>query len=119
MAFGGRRSQGLGAVAPPGPLVFLLNAVEMTLASVTFGFALYLLWGWFVVPAFGVAALSYGHSVGLTLCARGLTGGMVRSDDWADALLRFWMPLLQCTVGIPVILISVGAIIRLSGSLLG
>jgi len=45
-------------------LIFLALAVYAVVAS---GFVISILWGWFVVPLFGLPALSIPHAIGITL----------------------------------------------------
>ncbi|HEV2734879.1 MAG TPA: hypothetical protein VGV85_08560 [Longimicrobiaceae bacterium] len=59
------------AVAGCFAVVGMLAVTPALLAAIAVweGFALKVLWGWFVVPAFNAPALGWAHAVGLSLIA--------------------------------------------------
>ena len=63
------------------------------------GFTLSVLWGWFVVPLFGLPALSIAQAFGLALVVRSANGISSQSekskDDLSTAIMKlFFLPLL-------------------------
>lgn len=51
------------------------------------GWIMHLAWGWFVVPTFGVAAITWSTGTGLTLLASWLTF-QISSDTREDGVLQ-------------------------------
>lgn len=45
------------------------------------GYALQVLWGWFIVPAFGLAALTLPQAIGIDVIVTMLTSHARRSDE--------------------------------------
>ena len=65
------------------------------------GFTLSVLWGWFVVPLFGLPALSIAQAFGLALVVRSANGISSQSekskDDLSTAIMKLFLlpPLLS------------------------
>ena len=57
-----------------GFVMFCVFFASLVLSSVWQGFVLTKVWGWFVVPSFGLAALSIPVAIGLVCTMRLLTG---------------------------------------------
>lgn len=51
-------------------LIFLAVPIWLVALSVGYGWALSVLWGWFVVPTFNLPQLSVPVAIGLTMTAR-------------------------------------------------
>jgi|SRR5688572_3908279 len=58
-----------------------LFAVMMFVAPMLDGYALSVLWRWFVAPTFGLPTLSYGIAAGIALTVRYLTRQVDHSEE--------------------------------------
>ena len=54
-------------------LVFIYLILALTVAPIMNGFAISTLWGWFIVPMFGLPALSIPYAIGLSLIVSYMT----------------------------------------------
>lgn len=68
----------------------LLSIVGIVVSVTLNGYALSVLWGWFVVPALGAPALRIPYAIGLSLVVAMLTHQQRKSEhtpEFAEALL--------------------------------
>jgi high-affinity Fe2+/Pb2+ permease len=73
--------------------LYILAAIGIPLllaaSSIWRGFALSILWGWFIVPVFGLPALSIPFAIGLSLVVGFLTDHVDDKDgDWSAAVYK-------------------------------
>lgn len=78
------------------------------LGAITNGFALTVLWRWFVMPLFEVHALSIAHAIGLSLLVGMFGSSDYKSqDDTASAIFHiFWV-----VIGRPAFALAAGWIV--------
>lgn len=82
-------------------LALLLIPVLMGVSVVTSGYALTILWGWFVVPTFGAPALSIPVAFGLSLIVSFMThqeSKSAKSDDdgfWRTLFKSFFIAIIR------------------------
>lgn len=89
-------------------IYFLLAAFEV--GSMLFqGWALKILWGWFIVPAFGIAALSFSGAMGLMIVSSLMTSQYIKRDEEAE------VEAITYGLALPVVLLGVGWIVRALG----
>ncbi len=93
--------------------------VAILLMGVLRGFVLSVLWSWFVVPVFGVAALNLPLAIGLAIGLASIVGMFTGSgtiqpeNDKADASIASLIATtLFSMVGTPLLILGIGAIIR-------
>jgi hypothetical protein len=55
--------------------------VVITLGVIYSGYALSIMWGWFLVPALGAPAISVSYAIGITMVVRYLTSGTETEPD--------------------------------------
>lgn len=89
---------------PIAALILLVPFVGAILAAlyVWYGFALSILWGWFMVPGFGAPALSIPMSIGVALTvgmARGYSSRTKDEDKWRVWLMPFIQPGMALLAG--------------------
>lgn len=69
------------------PALFVIGAIAIvTLAAIAEGWALSILWGWFVVPIFNAPALSIPVAIGLALTIGMMTKNIQPSQEGKKAL---------------------------------
>lgn len=83
----------------------------MVYASLLSGWALSLLWAWFIVGVFGAPALSIPQAIGLALIASFLTHQVDRRKDervWDDILLAGFV----ASTAKPLAALALGSVVR-------
>lgn len=85
-------------------------AIGTPLLIILSGFVLKQLWGWFVVPTFGLPELSIPIALGLSLTVTMLTGAPENKPK--DEQEEWWEPLLRL-IAKPVIFLVYGFIVHL------
>lgn len=88
---------------------FLLSVLAHVVALLVNGFALKLLWGWFVVPTFGLPVLTFPIAIGIILVACIFTGAYNVALETEDGRLK----IILASFLIPVYAVVVGFIVRL------
>lgn len=81
----------------------------MTLSCIFYGYALSLLWGWFIVPTFELPPLSLVPAIGLALVVSYLNYTNIRQED--ETLKEVVFRILFFGIAKPVLAISFGWII--------
>lgn len=74
----------------------------MVVAAILRGWALTVLWGWFVVPLFGLPALGVAQAIGFSVTVGLIVHQYVPSKDkdtWAPLATTFLTPLLAVLIG--------------------
>lgn len=102
---------GVAASAILGGLAAIVLAVVW--AGFWSGLAVSVLWGWFVVPVFGLPALSIAQAYGLALLVGMLTHRGTKSDKDADG---FAMALGRAFIGAPFVaglVLLVGYVVKM------
>lgn len=89
-------------------MIVLLTIGLTVLAATLEGFALTVLWGWFIVPAFGVPALRIPYAIGLALVVGMLTHRVRSDNDKPDTVT-----VLAHGLVMPFVYIAIGWIVRL------
>lgn len=87
--------------------IVLISALSYT----WFGFALSVLWGWFMVPGLGLPPLSIGYATGVAMVVGFLTKQdnlNEKIEDWAEYYVKF---VLTAALK-PVIVLGIGAIVK-------
>lgn len=86
--------------------VMALVVIGLTILQIIwYGWVLQVLWGWFIVPTFSLAALTIAQALGIALIVRMLTTNQGQTDsDKNDAVLRaaingFLFPLITLIIG--------------------
>lgn len=70
-------------------ILILVTAVAVSVAGYLWkGYVLSILWGWFIVPYFGVAALSVPMAIGMVLIAGFLTAQYIHIEDERKPYLK-------------------------------
>lgn len=93
-----------------------IGAIVLWLASVILrGWALSVLWGWFIVETFNAPTLTIVPAIGLSLVVGFLTQGKVETQSkktgksvWEDLFIQLFVSLL-----LPVVSVGIGWIIQL------
>lgn len=82
-------------------LAVLIAAPLITLVVIWDGYVLSVLWGWFLVPAFGLPALSIPMAIGLSAVATLLTthGAKPDEDKWRVFLRPILGPAFLLLIG--------------------
>jgi hypothetical protein len=78
-------------------------------AVVVDGYVLSVLWGWFVVPAFHIPALTIPYAIGVSMVAASLTNH--RNGKEAEKEVSWWQPLLFLTLK-PAFALGLGWIVK-------
>lgn len=82
--------------------VFGIPAI-MALSAIWRGYALSIIWGWFMVPTFGLPALSIPVAIGLSVVVGMLTSHAMKTDDKqspvAAVLIAFLVPVFALLIG--------------------
>jgi len=96
-------------------LLAILGLVTlMVLGALLNGWALNLLWGWFLVPTLGLPDISIVEAIGISLVISFLTSNPTSSssssddEDWS----AIWGKVLGQTVGGPIFAVAVGWILH-------
>lgn len=86
--------------------VVIISALLIGTTALLKGFVITKLWGWFVVPAFGVAAISLPVAIGLGVLLSFMTctymsGMIVRKEDWLKntLMLMYTHPIIVLFTG--------------------
>jgi hypothetical protein len=85
-----------------GLLALLGIGVLIVLSVLVNGWVAAVLWGWFVVPLFGLPAINIAQACGVGMTINMLTGqkSTQKTDDWASVMATaFFVPLLLLGVG--------------------
>lgn len=85
---------------------------SMILSSILMGYALSVLWGWFMVPTFGLPHLAIAPAIGLSLVVHCLTVSTTYHEDersYAEKLLYS----MVISVLMPLIVLSMGYVVHL------
>jgi hypothetical protein len=82
-----------------------LVAVIFAVSCIWSGWVLHVLWAWFVVPLFGLPALTVPYAIGLSLVSK-----MLRGRGYSDKDESFWKSLMNAAIG-PAIVLLVGWIV--------
>lgn len=72
------------------PLLIILGAITaMALSMIYTGFVFTKLWGWFVIPVFGLPVLTIAQAIGLTIVTRMATVTQIVKDkkEWYEYLI--------------------------------
>lgn len=86
-----------------GAIVMFLLA--LTVYPFLYGWALSVLWGWFVVPVFGAPQITVWYAYGLTLVAAMITGQTARVNgenkkaEWSTVIATMLSPLVIVFIG--------------------
>lgn len=88
--------------------ITLIVALIITVSSIVNGYVFSILWGWFVVPTFGLAPLSIPAAIGLAMCVSYLTYDY---NDAKDPDRKWWTPMVVM-IARPVIALSFGFIVH-------
>jgi hypothetical protein len=82
--------------------VFGIPAI-MALSAIWRGYVLSIIWGWFIVPTFGLPALSIPVAIGLSVVVGMLTSHATKTDGEKNALsavlIAFFVPVFALLVG--------------------
>jgi len=80
--------------------VIILLVGVIAVSSIWSGYVFSILWAWFIVPLFGLPALSVAAAIGVTLVVRFLTHqrqpGMPSGQTWASIAI---VPLVFLAIG--------------------
>lgn len=90
-------------------------AVTLVIASILNGWALSILWAWFIVPVFGLPALSIVQAIGLAMVVSFLTRRIAikkEDDEEEGAWLIIAKALLYAIIS-PLLTVFVGYIVTL------
>lgn len=68
----------------------LLIILLIPLAFIFSGYTISVLWLWFVVPSFGLAALSIPQAMGISLIVSYLTHQLPKKDEKEDSKNELW-----------------------------
>lgn len=88
--------------------VTLIIVIIITTSALVNGYVLSILWGWFVVPTFGLAPLSIPAAIGLAMVVHYLT---YNYNDAKDPDCKWWIP-VTVTVVRSVIALILGFIVH-------
>lgn len=86
--------------------------ILLLLSSLINGWALSILWAWFIVPVFSIPALSLGQAIGVAMVVSFLTWQHIdaKSSDESGAVK--FVTALMLTVGRPVFAVLFGMVIK-------
>lgn len=76
------------------------------------GFVLSILWGWFVVPAFGVEPIGVANAIGLAGIAALLRAKVSSGTSEKKEAVDLWTDSLAQVLGVPGIALCVGWVIH-------
>jgi peptidoglycan biosynthesis protein MviN/MurJ (putative lipid II flippase) len=96
-------------------LALLAIPVVVIVSSIANGFALSVLWGWFVVPIFGLPALTIAQAIGFSMVVSFLTyqyDDSKKKEDDRSLTERIIYLLLMAILRL-VIVLAVGAVVHL------
>lgn len=88
---------------------FLFSVLTNVVALLANGFALQLLWGWFVVPTFYLPVLTFPIAIGIILIACIFTGAYNVALDTEDGRLK----IILTSFLVPAYAVAAGFIVRL------
>ena len=91
---------------------FGATAIVMTVGAILEGWALSVLWEWFVVPLLGLPALPIVYAIGFSTIVVLLQNTHYDSEDRPDTKTLF-LRLFWSTAGKPAFLLTVGYIVHL------
>ncbi len=89
-------------------LVFLVAFSSFAIATILRGFVLSMLWGWFLVPIFGLPTLGIAAAIGISLVSTFLTYQHVETGENTNTGKRTAIILLH-----PLVALIVGAIVQM------
>lgn len=86
--------------------MFLASILMMVIGTLMNGWALSILWKWFVIPIFGLPALSIIQAIGISM-----TVGLLISRSSADNSKKEWTEIVGGYIAYPVLAVGIGWII--------
>ena len=92
--------------------VFGLVAV-LVISTIANGFALSVLWGWFISPVFGLPALTIVQAIGLSMVVSYLTYQYIRDSGEKKTLTKSILTELVMAILRPALVLGLGAIVNL------
>ena len=89
-------------------LLQVLGFIALMVVTTTWrGYVLSLLWGWFMVPAFGVPALSIPYAIGLSVICAMLARDMKKDPDQPEMA-----ELIITALAAPLVFLAFGWVVR-------
>lgn len=92
-------------------LGFIIALLMIPLTVALNGWALSILWSWFVVPIFGLPALSLASALGLSIVVSFMTHQDVDCEQPDRSMSATWSRVVAITVGRPLLALLMGWII--------
>lgn len=95
-------------------LALLAIPVVLIVSSISAGFVLSVLWGWFVVPIFGVPGLTIAQAIGFSMVVNFLTyqyndNGSDKKEEKSKGIIY----LISLAIARPVIVLAISYIVHL------
>ena len=87
---------------------FMLGTALFVVCCVLEGWALTVLWGWFIVPTFGLPSLRIPYAIGLSLVVGMLTHRVRKPEDTPETAFFLIVSLIN-----PFVFVAIGAVVRL------
>lgn len=88
-------------------IAFLLGTTLFIVGAILEGWVLTVMWGWFIVPAFGIAALRIPHAIGLALVVGMLTHRVRKPENTPETPFFLAMSLIT-----PLIFLAIGSVVK-------
>lgn len=88
--------------------------VAVIAGAITNGWALTMLWSWFIVPVFGLPILSLPQAIGVAMVITFLTKHAIRENKGKDK--DIWIVIgevLGAVIAIPIFVVCIGYIVTL------
>jgi len=92
-----------------GLVVYIL--VVMVVAAICVGWAIKILWGWFIVPIFGLPILTAAQAIGIGMTVGLLTGKSATTKKEEGDTLELAIKAMTYAVGMPAMTVGIAWIV--------